>query len=1490
MNAAATKTTRSRVLSTLGAFLLSCWSLAPAYASDTEVYARLIEIDSADAAPTLMMMLDSSNFMNYCMDDTTTTESGTACADPDDARLTILRRAMRKALFGNPLPSQGSIIKPAPGFLRMGYSRFMPTANDGAWVRYPALALDDVITVDSSTAGFKSIPIERRVTVSGSDARYELSTGNTVLGDGTFTFGPGRDYVALNFKDLKVPRGATIVSAKLTFTSASGNQTPAVYAIGDMSSNSNGFDTTPIFDVSRNWAVASTMQANPLSLDVTGVVQSIVNQNNPVGASWCGGNAMSLLVVSDSTGAASKTRTVYAFDGTGVTTTEVAKRPRLQVVWSLTDPAKLVDSCNVVALDSVSLVDSVYDDIEWLDTTPAVTPRNNTMRAAGIFGGKKNMIAVRFDKLAMEQKANVEYAYLYSTLSGGDADTEAPVIQVEALRQGNVAKFCDTAVTPVKCTHPDISSLSSTAAKFEMPYLLDAGGLPVKSGVNFVANVTAQVQEVLDLPGWTTGNTMGFVLQNAGTTSSLRGLAAADEGLSKSMVLHVRSTAKYTDLTKLPRTVRQDLLEDIDTKMIADGGTPLGDAYQETARYLLGGKLPKTQKASATLTVDGTPTPFPTPDPRTLTTMTNADGTVSTVYNSPVDKTGDSCSATYIFALSDGVPKNASNVSQNTADLLDDAPTVPGLASCGNGITFPADFTLTGNEKTNFQCMATLAKYLYTKDVRDPDVAKDTYKPIIRTNTVLFHGVPDEQLLKGLKLVADAGGGKPYVAKNEDEVLKAIMETLRAVIEKTGSITAPGVAVNQFNRLTHLDQLYYAVFDPDQGNARWRGNVKRYRLKFTETDALIVDRNDDPAIDSDTFFSDEAWSFWSDDRDGKTTSKGGMASKLPTPGSRRIYTTFADYSTDTPSTSMSLSTLSTADTTTVGAAKAQMGLSTNIQAINVLNWLLGYDINVQDPASSPESPTVASGASPISTTGVPARSAIGGVLHSQPVLVNYGYTGTSADAAATNADLQKNYLFFSTMEGMLHVVDVKSTRGVEEFAFMPKETLTNGPDLALNAPRNDPHFGMDLTWAVLREDANKDLQITGDGRTAGADKVWVFGGMRMGGSNYYGLNVTNLGSPELKWVLQSGVGEFAKMGQTWSRPVLGDVKIGSTVKTVLFFAGGYDPKHEIAGYDPLSSASDTLGNQIYIVDPDTGAVLFWASGTGSGAHLESADLKYSVPAELKLFDGNKDGLVDAVYFGDLGGQVFRLDLNESGVSAASLGARLKLLATIGQEVNPDTTNQRRFYEPPSVATMLDPLTSKPYVGVAMGTGYRSHPLDEATQDTFYFFRDNDILRPDRLTASDLQATIKATDLATVDVTSKAGVDMTGKMGWQMFLPDSGEKVIASPILLFGEVFFTSYVPRQSLATSKCSPVIGVTKLWRMSATDAAVIKDMNHDGVIDEKDRFTDNLVEGLGGAPQLLVGEDGKNAIVAGTGVERNEDLSSASMRRTRWYEKSKQ
>ncbi|MDF3030311.1 MAG: Tfp pilus assembly protein tip-associated adhesin PilY1-like protein [Moraxellaceae bacterium] len=1407
------------------AFLLGMWTLAPAFASDTEVYAREVDF-SGDVTPVMMMVLDSSGSMRDCLEN----------CPGGITRIGALREAMRKVLLGEPEPTTGqAVVKPAPDFVKMGYVRFNPDANDGGWTRYPALRLGSFVP-DSFT---------ERSSLEGRLASDADDVSGTTFDGTTYGVGSGMNALGLRFADLQIPRNATITGAVLHFTRSDSDRIPGSLKLAiDKTGNSVAFGGDGVAD-RTSWSSDSSLSTDEgvgtFFVDVTDLVQDVVNRSD-----WCGGNALGLRVKADG---GSRLADVWAREG------NKAAAPYLIISYSITGSQR-TDSCITAPIDMVLGIKHSFDDIEWPEGGAGVVSyRPGVLYPAAIPDAIRNHVGLRFPNIPVLSDSTIEKAWLYVTSS--TTDTAAAMIEVRAFATSNLAPFCteDTVTHEVSCTAP-VHDPTSASATLTLPANASSAST---DGIHRAIDVKDLVAEVTSRPGWNPGNALGFRLRSAdpNATSSNSTIYAVDSTLSRAAYLHIVARKRFTNLNEIDKTARQDLYDDVNARLYASGGTPLGDAYAEAARYMLGMQPYITDTFTSTFDDQTVEQTYYQPDPRTASAGR---------YVSPLEQVSE-CSANYIYLMSDGEPNNASNVNNNSGGI-----TSGYNAACNAYSRIPSS---SGNASANFACMVSVAQHLAS--------GNNQKRALIRTNTVLFDNALTGAVVTDMERVAkDYGKGKFFHAKTSSQLTDSLLSSLTMLIDQSGSMTAPGVAVNQFNRLTHLDQLYYSVFDPEPNRARWLGNVKRYRLEFIETpngdgtttdSAQIVDALGNNAVDSATsFFSSTARSFWSDVIDGDKATLGGAASRLPAPASRVIYT---NVNADAP---LALQDLRALTTTEVSDATTLTGLSAT-QFNNLRNWLLGYRIDIVDTTVFPN--VIRNTAVTVSSTTLP-RNQIGGVLHSQPLLVSYGYSGSDPNAAAGNAALQDNTVYFSDMDGMLHAVNANT--GVEVFAFMPRELLQRADEVAINAAQTLPEFGLDLTWTVWRKDANNDLRIS----AADGDHVLLFGGMRMGGSNYYALDVTNRSSPRLKWVIRGGSsGAFANLGQTWSRPALAKVKIAGVEKTVMFFGGGYDPKHETAGFNAVTNAADTKGNQLYIVDPDTGSVLWWASNTAA-ASLTAPAMKFSITAEPRVVDTDRDGFVDAVYVGDLGGQVWRIDLDNANTGAAGLGVRARLLANLGQGGTANSANHRRFYEPPSVALARDPA-GESYLTVALGSGYRSHPLDTATQDYFYVLKDRDALRTDLLTTSTLQATITQSDLGSIDLNSTAGAGTAA--GWKLALPGTGEKVLAAAISLFGEVLFTTYVPDLS-SSSTCAPVIGLSNLYRVSLFDGAAV-DTNGDGVIDS--RSLPGLVHGMAGPPQVLVGSkeadgtgEGRNVIITGTGVIRNRNFGGA-VQRLRWYEKFK-
>ena len=109
-------------------------AFAPVYASDTEIY--VAATDESTISPNLLMMIDTSGSMAWCMTD------DNSCASPNQ-RMDILKDAMQKILRGT------ATTKAVPGNVKMGLGRYHPAnADKGGYIAYPARPLDAFVQIN----------------------------------------------------------------------------------------------------------------------------------------------------------------------------------------------------------------------------------------------------------------------------------------------------------------------------------------------------------------------------------------------------------------------------------------------------------------------------------------------------------------------------------------------------------------------------------------------------------------------------------------------------------------------------------------------------------------------------------------------------------------------------------------------------------------------------------------------------------------------------------------------------------------------------------------------------------------------------------------------------------------------------------------------------------------------------------------------------------------------------------------------------------------------------------------------------------------------------------------------------------------------------------------------------------------------------------------------------------------------------------------------
>lgn len=735
--------------------------------------------------------------------------------------------------------------------------------------------------------------------------------------------------------------------------------------------------------------------------------------------------------------------------------------------------------------------------------------------------------------------------------------------------------------------------------------------------------------------------------------------------------------------------------------------------------------------------------------------------------------------------------------------------------------------------------------------------------------------------------INETGIGKYYVADDAITLTDAFSNIVTQVLDVDTTFSSPAVSVNAFNRSTHLNDLYFTLFKP-AGNPHWAGNFKKYRLNFrinanNETEPFIADVNSADAVDASTgFFSAGARSYWTTatEPDGANVGDGGSASQLT--NTRNVYTLTGAY-TDTNGVLVPDTPALTDTTNALDKANADL-----------TDTLLNTGSEADYISGTPYRETLLDWSSGLDTRDInqngdlyDARLQVGDPLHAEPALVQYGELATDSDGDGNNdPDL---VAYVATNDGYLHAVNTDN--GSEYFSFVPKEKLTNLKVLFEDEGTSPKSYGLDGNVIAWVNDIDKN------GTIAGSDTVYLYFGMRRGGRNIYSMDVSNRNQPSLRWVIQGGTGDYAELGQTWSTVNVEKLMVGGVEKNVLIFGGGYDEDQDSA----TTRTVDDTGRAIFIADATTGELL-WRAGQDASADLQLTEMKYSIPARIKPIDVDGNGYIDRLYAADMGGQIFRFDIEESGSAGSSdlasliQGGVIADLATDGS-----TSDARRFYYPPDVALIVESGRS-PYLSLIASSGYRAHPLNEDIHDRIYMIRENDIYEPP---SSGVYTTITEADLydTTLNLIGDDGTDtqreaaaasLAGAKGWYISLEEVdgtfiGEKGLSEPLILSGTAIVTTYIPQDinpDPDASVCQPRAGTGLIYYLNVTDGSPTFNLSSttDDTKTREDRHEYLQRGGIPPSPSVIITQGGDSTLCVGT--ECWDAGLGLDLQKMYWYE----
>ncbi len=721
------------------------------------------------------------------------------------------------------------------------------------------------------------------------------------------------------------------------------------------------------------------------------------------------------------------------------------------------------------------------------------------------------------------------------------------------------------------------------------------------------------------------------------------------------------------------------------------------------------------------------------------------------------------------------------------------------------------------------------------------------------------------------------GGGGYYSAKDENAVSNQIL----TFIEKVKNVDipfittgAPTIPQDPLHPVLVQTDAYYSQFKPTpilgqiQKNKLWVGNMKKYHLNNA---GRLIGKDSAIVLDDIGRITDGVYDFWAPPvSSDETTQKadentwgselyarmGGMYSQL------NIGTTIKDSVTvenrKILTNRIVNSTGGVSEGTTLNQVKRTDWASTDPQRSNLMQLL---DLRQ-----------------------------VGAVLHSSPLLLsNKGKVNYNSSTDAISTTNREDYVLFGSTQGILHVVKVpdyvettvdgtvaSNDGGKEVFAFVPHEMIQNQSD-AFKTVENTPsrtadiYYGIDGSWTAHTEyvpKSNGELTVgSGKSITIGEEtknlqgKQLVYGGLRMGGRSYYSLDLKDMNNPALKFHIDpasqrvhynnssTSFPQLQYMGQSWSKPKIAWVNWAGARKLVMFVGGGYDMGYEADNYDQASSTKVDKGAGVYMFDALNGDLLWWASKNASATSAANAtsgviaykdlNLQYSVVSEIKTVDRNNDGLVDHLYFGDLGGQVFRIDLNNHASAIGSFAkAPVRLL-----NLHQNNGASPRFYASPSFAIFKDEVTENLFAAISIGSGNLSSPLKEYTSatangrnfDALYTIYDKDVARNDlyAITPSTRDVAINPTttnnvlmlnELTTADRFNNNSIvaPYASTGGWYFkFKGINGdakiqqEKVFYSPSVINYDLYLSTYDSGELGLTGECGGGVQGTSRVRL---------------------------------------------------------------------------
>lgn len=871
------------------------------------------------------------------------------------------------------------------------------------------------------------------------------------------------------------------------------------------------------------------------------------------------------------------------------------------------------------------------------------------------------------------------------------------------------------------------------------------------------------------------------------------GQFSSQSGSNNVVTFNTNGTAANTDGTTGKILIPAALLDEAQRQKIRQvvaaagggNGTPTANAYAEVGAYMLGTKTTGTGSGFSKSTTDSK----------------SGSNYISPLLNP------SSCDGRGIYFLTDGEPNSSPNplplmksaLASTTFSLP--AITLPSGSQSGHGMPEVGAFAKAlrdptinplGTDKEIFTAVVgfgsvfdvnrvtdatkplanrVIRRLPYTNPKTGVTADRDFYNCKNITNLDARNACNwGEKSHKDLSGVGGFGEGGFYSAQSTDDIVNSII-TFVSDLDNTLPSTPSGTIIipdDPYRADSQLAVAYYPTLQPKvaENAVIWEGNLKKYKLNegtlFGKGNTKLF-----KSIAGD--LNPAAPDYWSDQNYAGANDKvenGGFYSQLVTPATgvasvRTLYVEDWDNATDKKPVLRKFGVDAAGKVVVDGVALTNNTFKDtatyNEATLRKLLNFLGFD-NLPSTATLVRNMTLTTG-----NTTKPIK-VLGATIHSTPAAVSYSATLDAGTGRVTDA--RDDYVLFGSSEGGLHLVDAgdqgSGNGGKEKFVVIPREMLrvaSNSDALVKGATKAEigsPNFGIDAPWLVTADYqynlANNRVNVN----TTGGKGVFAYGGLRMGGEAFYGLNLNDNNNPRMMFTITPDTSGFSRMGQIWEKPTKAKIKTSTTDTgtDVLVFGGGYDMCYENEAFQvgvtdtalgTCSNISTTKGNAVYIINAKTGALIWSASAEGSPTKTVSS-MTNSIVAGVTTLDRNNDGFMDHIYFADLGGQIFRADFTNAGFkkpvasgtpspeTSFSNTRVTRILKSVYTGSN--TKYNYRFYERPTVSFYRNDISNSLFALVNAISGDRSSPLskirDNTKADRLYGIIDSDVTKPDNV--------------------------------------------------------------------------------------------------------------------------------------------------------------